>query len=217
MDFKPPPGVDLSDDRRSMFIAISVAALGHIIGMAGYATSRGVGQRIWAAKPDALYAWALGLFITEICYTVSIRVTVLSTLVFYWRSFGVWRSMRYPIIILSGIVCAWDIAVLLLTLVQCTPTRATWERFNPYNPLPPSKYQCPVDAKQFFYGNSISTITTDIVLILLPIPYIWKLHLPTGGKIALSAILLTGIFVTVVSTVRLVILVKTNLADPDII
>ncbi|KAH7116352.1 hypothetical protein EDB81DRAFT_873296 [Dactylonectria macrodidyma] len=197
-------------------IAALVAALGHIIGMAGYATTHGVGQHVWAGKPDATYAWALGLFTAEICHTLTMWATKLSILAFYWRLFGVWRSMRWPIRLLSGAICAWGIAMVLVTILQCSPTRATWARFDPNNPLPSSEYHCGVNQMQLLCGNAVATIITDILLMLLPLPYVWRLHLRTGGKVALSGIFLVGIFVTVVSTVRLVLLLRTDLEDPDI-
>ncbi|KAH6887135.1 hypothetical protein B0T10DRAFT_407061 [Thelonectria olida] len=247
-----PAGVDLSEDKRPVIIAVSVttwvlafltlmmrvvgrrikglnlwlddwfivaaliAALGHVIGMAGYATSRGVGQHVWAGKPDATYAWALGLFMAEIFYTLTLWLTKLSILAFYWRSFGVWRSMRWPIWALAAIVSSWGIALLLVTILQCSPTRAAWARYDPDNPLPASEYHCRIDQMQFFYGNAVPTIVTDVMLMLLPLPYVWRLHLPAGGKLALSGIFLVGIFVTVVSVIRLVLLLRTDLVNPDI-
>ncbi|KAH7018814.1 hypothetical protein EDB80DRAFT_818749 [Ilyonectria destructans] len=247
-----PAGVDLSEDKRPLIVAVSVmtwilafttlmlriagrkikglnlwlddwfiiialvAALAHVSGMAGYATSRGVGQHVWAGKPDATYAWALGLFIAEICYTITMWTTKLSILAFYWRSFGIWSSMRWPIWLLSGIVSAWAIAVVLVTTLQCSPTRAIWAQYDPINPLSPSDYHCDVDQIQFFYGNAVPTIITDVLLMILPLPYVWRLHLPAGGKLALSGVFLVGICVTIVSVVRLVLLQPKNLEYPDI-
>lgn len=48
----------------------------------------------------------------EIFYTLTLWLTKLSILAFYWRSFGVWRSMRWPIWTLTGIVSSWGIALV---------------------------------------------------------------------------------------------------------
>lgn len=56
-----------------------------------------------------------------------------------------------------------------------------------------SEYHCGVDQMPFFYGNAIPTIITDVLLMILPLPYVWRLHLPAGGKVALSGIFLVGI------------------------
>lgn len=59
--------------------------------------------------------------------------------------------------------------------------------------MPPSEYRCDINQMHFFYGNAVPTIITDILLMILPLPYVWKLHLPAAGKIALSGIFLFGI------------------------
>lgn len=76
------------------------------------AVSRGLGQHVWVAKPDAVYAWSLGLFIAEICYTLTLVTVKLSILSFYWRSFSVRDSIKWPIGILASIVCIWGVAVV---------------------------------------------------------------------------------------------------------
>ncbi|OAQ67640.1 hypothetical protein VFPPC_15712 [Pochonia chlamydosporia 170] len=247
-----PPGVDLSQNKQPLIIAITVAtwglaltmvicrivgrrmrglrlwlddwfiivallpALGHLLGMAAYAVSRGLGKHVWVAKPDAVYAWALGLFIAEICYTLTLVSVKLSILSFYWRSFAVRDSIKWPIFVLVSIVCIWGIAVLLVTFLQCLPTRAVWERFNPVNPMSPDEYHCGADQIKFFYGNAIPTIATDLMMLALPVPYIWRLQLPRIQKVALGCVFLVGIFVTIVSIVRFYYLLSLDLTDPDV-
>jgi hypothetical protein len=52
---------------------------------------------------------------------------------------------------------------------------------------------CTVDSYKFFYGNSTPNIITDILLMLIPLPAIWSLHLQLRQKISLSVIFLVGI------------------------
>ncbi|KAM0450434.1 hypothetical protein ACHAO4_006410 [Trichoderma viride] len=107
-------------------------------------------------------------------------------------------------------------ALILVTILQCQPTSAWWERFNPTHPLQPEDYKCTVDSVKFFYGNAIPTIVTDILILLLPLPYITTLQLPRGQKWALAGIFCVGLFVTIVSIVRLHYLLQGNLTSPDI-
>ncbi|KHO10776.1 hypothetical protein MAA_11622 [Metarhizium robertsii ARSEF 23] len=248
----PPSGIDLSQDKRPLIVAISVTtwilafttvacrivgrrmrglqlwlddwfivaalppSLGHVLGMAAYAVSHGLGRHVWAAKRDCLYAWALGLFVAEICYTLTLVFVELSILSFFWRSFSVRDSIQWPILILASIVCIWGAAVLLVTFLQCLPTRAIWERFDPANSMSANNYTCEVDPVKFFYANAIPTIVTDLVMLMLPVPYVWRLQLPRIQKIALGCVFLAGVFVTIISMIRFYHLLSLDLEDPDI-
>ncbi|GJN84542.1 hypothetical protein PLIIFM63780_008099 [Purpureocillium lilacinum] len=236
----PPPGIDLTQDRRPDIIATSAVTLA--LAMLAVAlrivsrrikrvplwiddwliiaslvpVSRGFGRHVWVNPPDAVRAWAIGLFTAELAYFCTLLCVKWSILAFYWRSFKIRQSIKVPIWALAIITLCWGIAVILVTLFQCVPIQAWWQRFDPVNPLPPSAYTCGVDSRKFFYGNAIPTIVTDILMLALPTPYIWHLHLPRGQKLALAGIFLVGIFVTVVSVVRLSYLLRGDLTNPDI-
>ncbi|KAK8038668.1 hypothetical protein PG993_007079 [Apiospora rasikravindrae] len=199
----------------------------------------GTGRHVWSGPPDALKAWALGLFISEICYAVAIATAKWSILSFYWRIFGVRESIRLPIRILAVIVAAWAMAMFLVIMFQCMPLRAVWQQYDPFNPINPGEFTCGVRLKDFFKGNSIPNILTDVCMVMLPLPYIWKLQLPRRQKIALAGIfaLARVLFgtrrlvlvnlskllpprlcysVTVVSIIRLRLLIHLDLESPDI-
>ncbi|QYS93196.1 Epl1/Sm1 [Trichoderma simmonsii] len=199
-----------------LIIAALVPSCAHVFGMGVYAVSRGLGKHVWADPPDAQYAWAIGLFIAELGYFVTIACVKWSILAFYWRSFKIRSSVKIPIYILAIIVLLWATSVILVTIFQCQPTSAWWNRFNPTHPLQPDQYKCTVDSVKFFYGNAIPTIVTDVLMLALPLPYITKLQLPKGQKWALAGIFLVGLFVTIVSIVRLHYLLQGNLTSPDI-
>ena len=72
----------------------------------------GTGKHIWVAPVTAPKAWAIGLFIGEIVYTLTLTTVKWSTLAFYWRIFSANTTIRIPIWSLFGIVTAWGIAVV---------------------------------------------------------------------------------------------------------
>lgn len=187
--------------------------------------------------------WAIGLFVSEIVYTLTLCLVKYSTLCLYWRVFGTSKRNRIPIWILAGLVTAWGVAILLTSIFQCVPTRSWWKRLDPVDPMPPTEFVCGVDSTQFFIGNSIPTIVTDIMMIAMPVPYIWSLQMRVPQKIGVLAIFLLGalwvsfssflflfgsalklanteIFptfsVTIISMVRLSYLLHLDLQSPDI-
>jgi len=58
--------------------------------------------------------------------------------------------------------------------------------------MPPTDYSCGVDLFKFYFGYAVVNTSTDIVIVLTPFPYIWKLHLPRAQKAAVMAIFALG-------------------------
>ncbi|OHE96937.1 hypothetical protein CORC01_07722 [Colletotrichum orchidophilum] len=176
----------------------------------------GTGKHIWAAPPSATKAWAIGLFASEMAYTVTMSTVKWSTLALYWRIFNTRKSIRYYIWTTAGTILAWFVVVIFVLIFQCHPVHAFWARYDTEHPLTSDQYTCGVDVKMFFMGNSILNIITDALLVLLPIPYVWKLQLHTAQKLALAGVFALGTFVTVVSTARLNVILSVDLTSPDI-
>ena len=81
----------------------------------------------------------------------------------------------------------------MVTVFQCLPVNAFWQRYDPVNPTPPTDYYCGVNDNKFFDGNAIPNIITDAMMMVLPLPYIWKLYLPTAQKLAITSIFVVGL------------------------
>lgn len=129
-----------------------------------------------------------------------------SILAFYSRLFA--ASIRIPCYVLAGITACWGIAVILVTVFQCTPVSGYWNRQIPA--------KCIVDDYAFFVGIAIPNILTDAAILSLPVPYIWRLQTTRSQKIALSSIFMLGSFVTIISIVRLTTLISVDLKSPDL-
>ncbi|KAL0932228.1 uncharacterized protein CTRU02_213181 [Colletotrichum truncatum] len=199
-----------------LITAALAAAAVHVFTSIGYMIPHGTGKHLWVAPPSATKAWAVGLFISELAYTATLSTVKWSTLALYWRIFNTRRSIRFFIWTMFGIVLAWFVAVILVTIFQCLPVHAFWARYDPVSPMSPDQFHCGVDVKMFFKGNSIPNIITDALVIALPIPYIWQLQLHKAQKLALAFIFALGIFVTIVSVVRLYVILSVDLTSPDI-
>lgn len=78
---------------------------------------------------------------------------------------------------------------MLVTIFQCQPVNAFWMRYD----LTTDKFRCPVNVNQFFDGNSIPNIITDAAILVLPLPYVWRLQLPRAQKLALSSVFALGV------------------------
>ncbi|KAK1569460.1 uncharacterized protein LY79DRAFT_653959 [Colletotrichum navitas] len=198
-------------------IVVSLLAAGvHVFITIGLMIPNGTGKHVWVGPPVATKAWALGLFISEIAYTITLTTIKSSILMFYWRIFGARPSIRILIWILFGVVMSWCIAVLLVSIFQCIPTHAFWERYDPVSPMSPTEFYCGVNVNMFFNGNSIPNIITDAFVVMLPIPYVLALQMSRPQKLALLGVFLLGTFVTIISIVRLQTILSVDLKSPDI-
>lgn len=158
---------------------------------------RGVGRHIELYGLEGVKHFYLSLFVCEILYTLTLCLTKFSILLFLIRIFGK-TSIRIPIMILASIVTGWAIAVVVTTIFQCSPVQGFWDKST--NPT------CAVNVYAFFIGNAVPNIVTDWALLLLPIPYIWRLHQRRAQKIALCGVFGLGGFICIISIVRLYIM-----------
>ncbi|EER38060.1 conserved hypothetical protein [Histoplasma capsulatum var. duboisii H88] len=55
----------------------------------------------------------------------------------------------------------------------------------------------------FYLGNAAANVATDVLILLVPIPLVWKLQMPTSKKFLVSSLFLLGTFVCVVSIIRI--------------
>ncbi|KAH0593537.1 hypothetical protein MHUMG1_08675 [Metarhizium humberi] len=205
----PPSGIDLSQDKRPLIVAISVTTwiLAFTTVACRIVGRRMRGLRLWL--DDWFIVAALPPSLGHVLGMAAYVFVELSMLSFFWRSFSVRDSIQWPILILASLVCIWGAAV-------CLPTRAIWERFDPAHSMSANNYTCEVDPVKFFYANAIPTIVTDLVMLMLPVPYVWRLQLPRIQKIALGCVFLAGVFVTIISMIRFYHLLSLDLEDPDI-
>lgn len=166
-------------------------------------THQGYGKHYRLLDYDLITPFQKTIFVGEIFYCLTITFAKLSILCFCWRIFSSSTSIRLPIYILSGIVSTWTLAVvslsynhprykatvnvpfeILTTIFQCDPVSGFWNQTKPA--------RCNVDNHNFIVGIAIPNILTDVALMALPLPYIWRLNRSRSQKIALAGVFLVG-------------------------
>ncbi|QKX55048.1 uncharacterized protein TRUGW13939_02140 [Talaromyces rugulosus] len=61
--------------------------------------------------------------------------------------------------------------------------------------------------------NGIGNMILDVAVLALPLPTIWKLKLPTAQKLGLAVIFSLGVFVTIISVLRIKALLAVDFED----
>lgn len=79
--------------------------------------------------------------------------------------------------VLGVIILLWCIAVLAVTIFNCHPIRFFWDKSIPGG-------RC-LDGKIQTWCLAATSISTDIVLWIVPIPWLWGLHMNWPKKIGL--------------------------------
>lgn len=105
-------------------------------------------------------------------------------------------------VITAAIITAWVIAMVcyfkitspslesdniprqvLAAVFSCLPIHGFWDHETPAN--------C-VNTLHYYLGVAIPNIATDIVLLVLPMPLIWRLQITLSQKVAVTGIFVLG-------------------------
>lgn len=121
-------------------------------------------------------------------YIVAITAAKLSLLLFLYRIFHVDKRFRIAAWITGGILVLWSLITILLAIFSCRPIKASWDlkvRMDPKTVCYPKAYDV-----SNVYG--FCNVITDVVLIVLPIPLVWKMQVNLKKKLAVAMVFATG-------------------------
>ncbi|KAL4889363.1 hypothetical protein BDV59DRAFT_205350 [Aspergillus ambiguus] len=156
----------------------------------------GMGLHAATLPPDDVVLIAKFLVVAEILYVFNLVWTKMSILFMYYRIFRFPHFKKWAYII-STFVVLWVICITLLFIFICVPVQKLW-----YPDIPG---RC-INQVATWIANAISTILTDLAILLLPIPQVWRLQLRLSEKLALTFAFGLGFFVVFASAYRLTVL-----------
>ena len=119
----------------------------------------------------------------EAMYALANASVKFSILMFYIRIFGTDRKFRRNVYIVGGIVAAWATHIVLETFLICRPLSMNWD--------PAAGGHCG-NRNVMFVVAGATNMVTDIMVMALPIPALWKLQMPMIRKIGLMAVFSLG-------------------------
>ncbi|TGJ81069.1 hypothetical protein E0Z10_g7702 [Xylaria hypoxylon] len=185
-------GVDASDITLGLSVAFTFPVLWVAFKLGGY----GLGQDVWNIPQDNitqilyLYWWA------EILYQAGLPLTRISILCFYLKLFPQER-VRWASFALIGLNALDLVAFVAATIFQCTPIYGAWTFWDGS-----FKGHCNNLHLQSWIQAGIN-ITLDLLVIVLPLPYLAKLSTSLGRKIRIIIMFGLGFFITIISILRL--------------
>ncbi|KAI1325108.1 hypothetical protein F5Y16DRAFT_423327 [Xylariaceae sp. FL0255] len=128
----------------------------------------------------SFYAWGMG------CVKFSI-------LLLYHRIFPE-KRFRQVLLCLAALVLSWSLTGFFTSIFNCYPIEAAWDTSI--------KGFC-INYAETTLIMGILNIMIDFVLLLTPMPLVWKLHMTTQRKILVSGVFVIGCIACVVSIARL--------------
>ena len=150
--------------------------------------------------PEGTYPIILNLIppklkpVIQLWYTVGflqptlLAITKLSVLVLFYRIFAK-PLFRFFVWILGAIVILWWIGAFFADALICIPVQHNWD--------PEVPGHCG-NKNLLAIITPIPWIVTDLVIVLMPLPMVWHLHLPRLQRVGLGILfLLGGLYITI--------------------
>ncbi|KAG8356337.1 hypothetical protein FVEN_g5656 [Fusarium venenatum] len=175
---------------------LAVAMMIPLNGLSVQISRVGLGKDIWNVEPDDITDFLYLFYWDSLLYLGVLPVTKISILIFYLKVFP-GRMIRMTCYIFIGLNVAYFIAFELVSIFQCTPIEGAWRAWDKEFPA-----KCN-DINMQGWMAAIINIFLDVGTMVIPLKELYRLSMSTKKKIQLMSMFSIGIFVTVVSAVRL--------------
>lgn len=167
----------------------------------GMAISQGInavkclGHHNWEFDESADIPGFFEIFwLTALFYNAALLFIKLTFLSQYFRIFHEVYFMRNLYRVAMILITAWNIGELFSAVFLCFPVSGFWDQTV--------ESSCQ-NSKLGTYVNAVGNMITDVVIITLPLPALWKLHLTRAQKAAVFGVFGIGSITLVISLIRL--------------
>jgi hypothetical protein len=142
----------------------------------------GMGRHTATISRDQLVDFLKLTTAEEYLYQFSTLLPKLSILCVYLRIFTL-RPYQYAIYMIGSVLISAFIAAIIVASFSCIPFRYKYDKSIPGG-------HC-INEHHAFIWNGFIGIPTDVAMIILPLPGVWKLHISMNQKIGVMITFLT--------------------------
>ncbi|KAF8849938.1 hypothetical protein BDZ45DRAFT_697162 [Acephala macrosclerotiorum] len=177
-------------------ILATILAVGNIV-LASQSVRLGTGRHKQAIPHNNAIPAGIYRFATRVIYFLITGTIKLSVCFLYLRVFP---TLRTPTLLLTAFIICCTIAQEFATIFQCVPVAGVWNT---------TKYpdaRC-IDNVAFSYSASALSVFTDMWTLVLPLPTVWALQIPTRKKMVLTFLFSLGMFACIAGIIRMVYLI----------
>ncbi|KAF3061499.1 hypothetical protein GL218_03013 [Daldinia childiae] len=160
----------------------------------------GLGLHVQVIPPENVKPFLKLLWVVYYIFDTGTAVSKSSALFFYARVFGSTNSrFKYALWLVHAMNVIWLVTILLDVTFMCTPIAKAWDTTLDGHCL---------NTGRFWMGSGITSLIIDIIILVMPMPMLWKLHMKTIRKIQILGVFICGYLVVVVSIGRLVTIIQ---------
>ncbi|KAF6810061.1 CFEM domain-containing protein [Colletotrichum plurivorum] len=177
-------------------LLIAFAFLISFVILIQYMIPQGLGLDIWVLNENQIASFLRYLLVVQTHYIFVLAIIKASILYFFLRIFPdkkfrniVWATLAYDLLI--GLI------FIVLSFVQRQPTWLIWEGWRDKDPQ-----GVVVDLNKMGLAHGGMNIALDVWMLVLPLTQLYKLNLKPRKKLGIMAMFCVGIFLTVVSIIR---------------
>lgn len=123
------------------------------------------------------------MWVFEILYNPAMTAIRISILLFYLQ-INPERRFRLVVYAAMAFCGASSFTAMMVFVFQCNPPSFFWTRTGDGKCL---------NAYVVFLVNAIVNLATDVWVLTIPIPMVWRLRIATQQKVALSAVFAVGL------------------------
>lgn len=146
----------------------------------------GFGLHIWDIQPfDNLYRLLQYFWLDEMMYSIHLYSTKLSILCFLWGIFPA-RSFRRMVLAMGIFTIMSFVATVLTTGLQCLPASYNWTSWDGEH----TGHCNDLNIQTYAFGAI--NMVCDILILLMPLPELYKLQVKSRQRIQLFVIFSLG-------------------------
>ncbi|KAJ4419639.1 hypothetical protein N0V82_004834 [Gnomoniopsis sp. IMI 355080] len=147
--------------------------------------STGLGSHFADIPPQVIPSFYLDMWLGLLIYQVTLLFTKLTLFFQFYRIIRQtsWRRQKLFYVVLMAIIAAWQIGQVFIQIFACDPVAKSWDMSLKGTCQPQSVMR---------NMNASANIASDFIILLLPLPIIWRLELRLKQKLALGGIFCLG-------------------------
>ena len=119
-----------------------------------------------------------------VIYLPALAFAKVGLIILYHRIINKQRGYKWALHIISGIICAYSIAISLALIFACNPIQRSWDSSI-------TRGSC-IDRAGLYIATAVTNIVSDLALILVPVPLVLGLQMPRIQKVGLLGMFIVG-------------------------
>ncbi|KAJ4990484.1 cytidine and deoxycytidylate deaminase zinc-binding region [Stagonosporopsis vannaccii] len=151
------------------------------------------GSHLWDLEPGQFQMALKYFYVCWNLYVVTLGLVKVSLIAFYLHVF---HDRRFRIVcwIVLGYIILSSVIIQFLTIFSCTPIQSFWDR--------DIKGTC-LDVGAIGFANSANAILQDLMILIMPMPSLYRLQMKRWRKIAVAFMFAVGAFGCITTIIRL--------------